>query len=538
MSEIELKFGVPEEAVVAIERALRRRGGRARAIESHYWDSADRRLAKAGMSLRLRKAGGRWEQTVKAAGPSPAERLEETVPRPGRWEPEGPPPNLALHAGTPAEAVIAAALASRHGVMAPLVPVYTSVIRRLALDIELNGARIEVAFDRGTIHAGERSQSVCEVEAELKHGDVTALVEVARAGVEAHGLWLSTTSKAARGDRLAHPVDAPRAVKARPAQLDDDGSGPEIFRAVIRSCLDQVLANASVVADGDLDDEAIHQLRVGVRRMRTAWRELAGWRSPLAAGWEAPAAELFRALGGYRDRRTVAAAMQRLLADAGSPGPALRAAATGDDVDPLMWVRGRPFQHALLDVLAFLLAPPPLRASDLADNAAPAAAAAPTPGAAPAPVTAPAPAGADRDPDIEADAATATARPTRVVAAHLAKLHARLKRDARRFSKLDELERHGVRKRLKRLRYLGELVGPLYRSGRVERFLDQLEPAQDELGHYMDLVVALRLAHDVIDSGDPRGWFNVGWLKAQLPGAVARCAKSLRRVAAARPFWR
>jgi hypothetical protein len=76
-----------------------------------------------------------------------------------------------------------------------------------------------------------------------------------------------------------------------------------------------------------------------------------------------------------------------------------------------MWVRGRPFQHALLDVLAFLLAPPPLRASDLADNAAPAAAAAPTPGAAPAPVTAPAPAGADRDPDIEADAATATRGP-------------------------------------------------------------------------------------------------------------------------------
>ena len=530
MSEIELKFGVPEAAVGAIERALRRRGGRARAIESHYWDSADRRLAKAGMSLRLRKAGGRWEQTVKAAGPSPAERLEETVPRPGRWDAGGPPPDLALHAGTPAEAAIAAALASRHGVMAPLVPVHTSVIRRLALDIESNGARIEVAFDRGAIHAGDRSEPVCEVEAELKHGDVTALVEVAHAGVEAHGLWLSTISKAARGDRLAHPVDVPLAVKARPAPLDGDASGTEIFRAVIRSCLDQVLANASTVADGELDDEAIHQLRVGVRRMRTAWRELAVWRSSLAAGWEAPAAELFRALGGYRDRRTVAAAMQRLLADAGSPGPALHAEATGDDVDPLMWVRGTRFQHALVDVLAFLLAPPLPHVPEPSPDAAP------VPGTEPAPT--PEPAGADRDPDTDGESPVVKARPTRVVAAHLAKLHARLKRDARRFPKLDELERHGVRKRLKRLRYLGELVGPLYRSGRVERFLDQLEPAQDELGHYMDLVVALRLAHDVIDSGDARGWFNVGWLKAQLPGAVARCAKSLRRVAVARPFWR
>ena len=535
MSEIELKFGVPEEAVVAIERALRRRGGRARAIESHYWDSADRRLAKAGMSLRLRKSGGRWEQTVKAAGPSPAERLEETVPRPGRWGADGPPPDLALHAGTPAKAVLVAALAPRRGIVTPLVPVYVSVIKRLALEIDSNGTRIEVALDRGTIRAGDRSQPVCEVEVELKDGDVAELVEVARAGVDAHGLWLSTTSKAARGDRLAHPVDAPRALKARPAQLDDGVSGDEIFRAVVRSCLDQVLANASVVADDELDDEAIHQLRVGVRRMRTAWRELAAWRGSLAAGWEAPAAELFRALGTYRDRRTIATAMQRLLADAGSPGPALRAEATGDDVDPLTWVRGRPFQHALLDVLAFLLAPAPAppRAPDLADKAVLAPGNAPAPEAAPAPL--PPPVGAGRDSDPDADA---TARPTRVIGAHLAKLHARLKRDARRFPKLDELERHGVRKRLKRLRYLGELVGPLYRGGRVERFLEQLEPAQDELGHYMDLVVALRLAHDVIDSGDARGWFNVGWLKAQLPRAVARSAKSLRRVAAARPFWR
>jgi CHAD domain-containing protein len=91
---------------------------------------------------------------------------------------------------------------------------------------------------------------------------------------------------------------------------------------------------------------------------------------------------------------------------------------------------------------------------------------------------------------------------------------------------------------LKRLRYLCELVAPLYRGGRVGRFLEQLEPAQDELGHYMDLVVALHLAHDVIDAGDARAWFNVGWLKAQLPRAVERCAKALHKVATARPFWR
>ncbi len=172
--------------------------------------------------------------------------------------------------------------------------------------------------------------------------------------------------------------------------------------------------------------------------------------------------------------------------------------------DPVALVRAAPFQHALLDVIAFLLVP------------------------APAPAVA--------DPGNAGD--SANAKPTDVIGGHLDKLHARLKRDAHRFDELDELERHGVRKRLKRLRYLGELVAPLYRGGRVGRFLEQLEPAQDELGHYMDLSVALRLAHDVIDAGDARAWFNVGWLKAQQPRTVGRCAKALRKVAAARPFWR
>jgi len=502
MSEIELKFGVPTASLAKVESALRRLGARASPIQSHYWDSADRRLAKAGMSLRLRKSADRWEQTVKATGASPAARLEETVPRPGRWNASGPLPELSMFAGTEAGRLLDAALARRHGGAPALQRVHRSAIGRRAVRIESRGADIEIALDRGAVVAGDRSLPVCELEAELKRGDFAALVDFGHDTIDAHGMWLSTIAKSTRGERLSGPPGEPRAVKAKPARLRGAASGEEIFRAIMRSCLDQVLANASVLAEDEIDEEVVHQLRVGLRRMRTAWRELGAWRGSLAPGWEAPAAECFRALGDYRDRKTVAAAMQQQLADAGSPNPALQP--PGPSVDPGAVVRAPRFQHALLDVLAFL--------TDARPEAAPDA--------------------------VPGHVGQASDSPRHTIGVHLDKLHARLKRDARRFAQFGEPERHGVRKRLKRIRYLSELVAPLYRGGRVGRFLGELEPAQDELGHYMDLVVAARMAGDSVAAGDARAWFNVGWLKAQSPRAIERCRKALARVASARPYWR
>ena len=358
MSEIELKFGVPEPAVAAIERRCAGAAGVPDAIESHYWDSADRRLAEAGVSLRLRKSAGRWEQTVKAAGPNPAERLEETVARPGRWGAEGPAPDLRC---TPARRPSRSSprAARREGVEPPqLVPVFRSVIKRLAVEIEVGGALVEVAFDRGAIHAGDRSLPVCEVEAELKRGDASALVDVARAGIDAHGLWLSTASKAARGDRLADPADAPRATKAQPAQLRDGASGDAIFRAVIRSCLDQVLANASVIADGELDDDVDpsaarrHPAHAnGMARARPVARR-AG--ADLGSS-RRRALSRARRLSRSPDRRRVDAASSSPLRDRRSP--VLRRPERAPASDPVALVRAAPFQHALLDVVAFLLVP-------------------------------------------------------------------------------------------------------------------------------------------------------------------------------------
>ncbi|HEX4235158.1 MAG TPA: CHAD domain-containing protein [Caldimonas sp.] len=501
MQEIELKFGLADDAAAAVDAALRARGATTAVLESRYWDSADRRLARAGLSLRLRRSAAGWEQTVKAAGKNPAERLEETVPRPGSWSGDAPAPELGLHAGSTAGLLLDAALVAGGRPPVALALVHTTAVRRCALTIETLGAELEVSLDRGLILAGDRSLPICEVEVELKRGSVGALVAVGRANVDVHAMWLSTATKAMRGAALADDGGAAHAVKAAPARFAADARGPAIFRALLRSCVDQVLANASVVAAGDADDEVVHQLRVGLRRLRTAARELADWRGTLGDGWEAACADAFRALGAWRDRRSVAASMQARLAAAGSPAPALGGFGRDADADPDAIVRAPAFQHALLDLLAFLLEPE-------VDGA-----------------------GAG-SPQVGTEA------PSVVVARHLGRLHEQLRRDAKRFAKLDEMRRHRARKRLKRLRYLGELVAPLYKASHVERFARALGPAQDALGRYVDLVVAGRLAREAVDAGDARAWFNVGWLQAQQPRAIERCGKRLRDVVAAEPYWR
>ncbi|MEO5883330.1 MAG: CHAD domain-containing protein, partial [Caldimonas sp.] len=479
----------------AIDAALRRAQARRLAIESRYYDTPDRRLAETGLSLRLRRSAGLWEQTLKAPGAGLGERLEETALRPGRWGPEGPPLDPSLHDGTAAGKRLRALLDPGGAAPAGLEPVHTCVVVRRRIEIEAHGGRVEVAFDRGEIHAGSGLAPVCELEYELKGGDAAALIAFGKDGVRTQGLWLSTLSKAARGDRLGRGAASGPPVKAKAPMLDRSMTGADIVRAVLKACLDQVLANASELAEGHRTAESIHQLRVGIRRARTAWRELAPLCPVSGPDWETPLADAFRALGAYRDRNTVVASLQARLAESGSPEPTL-SSAQSEPPDPVEVVRATAFQCALLDAMALTLPGPS------------------------------APVAAGRGTALD------------FVASRLERLHKQLKRAARNFAASTPTEQHQARKRLKRLRYLGELTGSLYKPQRVERYLGRLSPAQDALGAHIDLLVGLEMARASAEGGDAQAWFNVGWLTAQLDASARRCDRALGRAARAEPFWK
>jgi inorganic triphosphatase YgiF len=471
-------------------------------IESHYFDFADRRLSQARLALRLRKAGGTWEQTVKGPGDGEVNRLEETVQRPEAGADDAPPVDLALHAGTSVGRLIDAAIDAKGLQAASLDAMFVTRVARQSAIVATDGSEVEVAFDRGSIDAGASTLPICEVEYELVSGDPELLFDLGRKGILQHGMWISVLNKAMRGDLLSSGRPTIPPAKSRDPVLTRKMKGAEIFQCALQACFEQVSVNASAVAGGQCDDEVIHQLRVGLRRLRTAGRELAPLNGGLPTPWESAVAQTFRVLGEYRDAATVASALRRLLSRAGSPEPML----SGREQQiphPVAAVRSASFQLALLQVLASAHG----RSMGVKDEVA---ALAPMLGA---------------------------AESLKLIDARLDKLHARLKRDAKQFEKLEPLSQHRVRKRLKRLRYLTELVGSLYDTHQVERYLDRLRPAQDALGHHVDLAVGLGMARDASAAGDGKAWFNVGYLSAQLPMSTKDCAAALKRAARAKPYW-
>ncbi|WP_432728547.1 CHAD domain-containing protein [Variovorax sp. W6] len=525
--EIEFKFCIPPGRLKAVEAALKRGTVVRTRLQARYFDTADQRLAADGMVLRLRKEGRRWVQTVKATGDNALHRLEHNVD----LGTTGPAPQIdpQRHQGTPVGERLAKLLADGGGT--PLVERQSTDIVRLTRDVRVTGvggAVVEMALDVGKVvaHAGtpeQRESPVCELELELKRGDVQGLVSLARRWSQQHGLWFSTVSKAERGARLLAAQETVEAVKAEtPRFAARQPDGLAIRQAVVASCLAQMLPNASEIAAGSTDEEQIHQLRIGIRRLRTALRELA----PLdpasglveAAEWEPPLVEAFRALGALRDREQVVKLAQPRLREAGAPDfdpLAADDAAAADAPSPGDIVRAAAFQNVLVSLIGFTAAKP----------AEPALAPAAEEGQSAPP--APAPVGAN------------AAR--RLLRQRLQHLHKQVLRDGERFESLDTESQHRVRKRLKRLRYLAEFVAPLFDGkedgSAASRYLKALRPAQDALGEFNDEAVALALYREAT-ARDARAWFAVGWFTARHEAGAKACRKALAKIEDAARFWK
>ena len=502
--EIEFKFCIPPERLAAVRAAARRGAHALIRMEARYFDTPDGALSSQGIAFRLRREGDQWVQTVKALGDGPLDREEHNVDR-GKAHATGPAPGPQpeLHAGTVAGARLLKALRAASG---PLTETYGTEMDRVTRDIAFKGGVVELALDTGRVvaHRGTPQQKeapVCELELELKAGPVEGLAQLAARWATRHGLFLSTVSKAERGERLLAAQWARPAIKAAPMPAHS----PQHFlralplqQAAVAHCLQQILGNASEIVEGSGDDEHVHQLRIGIRRLRTALREL----DALAPGnfdlaWAPPLVEVFQRLGDLRDRGSVLHAIDADLRQAGAPDMDLPTAKKmASDTTAAAIVRTAAFQAALIGLMGFT-----------AQGQEP-------------------PGGEHTAQEVKAT--------RRLLQKRLHRLHAKVQKDALRFVALSAAQQHRLRKRLKRLRYLTEFLAPALKSSGAP-FLASLQPALSALGRQGDERVALALYRDIATT-DPRAWFAVGWLTARRAGAASACATALAHITDAPRF--
>jgi CHAD domain-containing protein len=221
------------------------------------------------------------------------------------------------------------------------------------------------------------------------------------------------------------------------------GTTPQAaFRAIAHAALSQVETNARGVLLSD-DPEFLHQLRVGLRRLRSALR---AFRSLLAKREVKRVTHALRKvtpkLGAARDWDVLVARLEA----GGELGMLQKARRERDDAR-------RVARRALLSK-AFA--------------------------------------------KVLAEAAGLTVTPQRkslaqVGASALARTHRKLTRAAQAIDWADAKQRHAVRIRVKRLRYGCEFFAPAFPGKRTQTYVAKLKELQDIFGELNDLAVGQRL---------------------------------------------
>lgn len=516
-TETELKISLDAEELRRLQRhpalsGLRLAPRRMQTLVSVYYDTPGETLEKAGVALRLRKVGRRWVQTVKRRGGGTGanglfSHLETECPAPGgRLVLEGPDP----------EGALAAVRAAACG--APLAPVFETRVRRVSERLAApGGGEVELALDAGEIRAGEASAPISEAELELVSGEVAAVYDAARLLFPGGPVRFATSNKSARGYRLVHTgaADAPEAPRhAGTPGFDRNATVETVARDVMRDCLGQIAANMVVVAEGSAI-EGPHQLRVGLRRLRTAFSVFGpSLGSDAMDPLKATAKRLGKTVGDLRD-----ADVLKDEVVAGAAGPGLDEAARGALDAALEARRERVRQEVraalaspeavgfVFDLGAFIEGRGWLVPSDYSQTERLAA-----------PI-------AEIAPGI------------------LDKRHRKVMKRGRKVRKLDAEGLHRLRKELKKLRYTVDMLSPIYKSDRTAGYLKSLKKLQDSFGSLNDAVMA---GADLSGAGapaacDPAGQRAVGWtlgtLAVRAGGDRPKLFKRWDRLADAKPFW-
>lgn len=464
--EREIKLSLTPQSLPRLARLAPRR----RNVANVYFDTSRQELRRAGVALRLRRDGRQWLQTVKAESAQHAglaARSEWELPVRGKaLEPEA----------FPGEEIRSVTGIDIQRLARRLHPVFETRFSRRSGLVQVDGkVSAELSIDRGAIIAGKRRETISEVELELISGDTAALLSFA----EALALPLAYESKAERGYRLA--AGLPRAPRRwRMPEIAPSGPPGDAFDAMFSAALMQAGTNVAGML-ASKDPEYLHQLRVGLRRLRSVM----GAFSPVvedAKPLKRALRRLMPALGAARDWDVFV----QTLHDAGAGARVLQRARRERDIARRAaqeTVASPPFRAFLFQSLRWL----------------------------------------QSKPGRDGGAALQDFAPGR-----LERLHRKAVKD---YEPRNAKRRHQFRIRIKRLRYASHFFAGCFPADAVQPHLRQLARLQDILGELNDIATARKLLRE-IDAPRP------GELAEREAKLIAALEAAWKRFASLPPYWR
>ena len=504
--EFELKLVFPANKLAAIEKFLIAKGALKRQhLQAAYIDTPDFRLARAGIALRLRKEGRQWVQTLKTGTSSSFDRLEHEIVIPHRgagipiW-------SLAAHAEHPAGVILMKALLNTSA--EALAVRYSTDIWRRKVHLKARNGLVEYALDLGQIKAldsqgKEKTVSVMELEIELLQGKRSAVLAHTLTMIKRFGAYLDTRGKAQQGFTLVNGIQSSPPVRAELTHFSDvKPSDAEIISAIVQSCLAQILPNLSEINSGiNSYDEHLHQLRVGLRRFKSALKILALNHTYMTESQIQTLDQVFQLLGTYRDNNFISEKLSPALK--ASQGPAIQSEIMPVQVHPRTFLHAKPFQELLLAMIA-------LGNQEIQPTSKIGSASIPLP--------------------------LIPMQLKKRAMTMLDSVYRDTKKQAANFKLIDDAKRHRLRKKLKFLRYSLEFFGDFCQPNKRNKYFKIMTKALESLGNYNDICVALHELGPSVEK-HTQHWFALGWLSAEQNRIREQCYENLKLLYSAKKIW-
>jgi inorganic triphosphatase YgiF len=466
-----------------------------------YFDTPDLYFSRHRAALRVRQTGTGWVQTLKDGN-----QVQGGLHSRNEWEvevEEGVPDLAALRELVGTASPWFGRL-SDEKLQERIESVFSSRIDRTAWMLQFpGGQRAELVLDQGELQRGALYEPISEIELELKSGDAAPLFDFALDLQQEIPLRLGNASKSARGYAMMHTA-APPLVKAESVQLKSAMCAEDALQAIAANCIAQIQGNEAGVLQGG-DPEHVHQMRVGLRRLRSLLK-LFEDAAPLPAGLDQELRWLGEELGAARDWEVLAEDTLSQLMHAHSGETALlqlqqaamtearaRRAKAGQALGSVRYAR------LMLRLIAWLH-------------------------------------GARWRQDAAPELQKALAAPVKDFARRVLKEgKRRMARRARKLAAADAPARHRLRIAAKRMRYATEFFASLYPPRHVRPFVRALSSLQDTLGHLNDAAVTRKALRELATQQPAQALgagFVIGLLTEREPAALEKMCKrwkALRR---------